>query len=259
MRSGGASNRLGRGLLVAAPLALGLAALALQMPALAGDAPGAPGSAEALVGSGSDNVPASTTVIPPMAPVTEPEAAGTGAAGNAASRPAPAEVDIDQYRDAQDVDSAHAPRLHSLNEFLAETSDLSPIGVEIRQDHCKLADGERAEGLAIVGVRRGSPAAQAGLRAAANTTHSVLEGFMVVASLVFPPAILATALLDSSHVGESYDLIVGVDGERVSNVLEFEDRMRDVKPGDIVYLSLIRDGSRIQVPVHVPLDTAWTY
>lgn len=292
MRSGGGSDRFGRRLLIAAALALGLAPLALQAPALAGAdgaaaagptgaaaaksaTPAAPskppaaasaaaggaigGSAGASTNSGSEEIPSSTTVIPQMGQATAPVAAAAGAAGNPAPGSDSAETEIDQYRDAQDLDSVRPPRLHSLHEFLAETSDLSPIGVEIREDHCKLANGKRAEGLAIVRVRGGSPAAKAGLRAYRGTGRNVLEGFSVLAALVFPPAILATAMLDSTHVGESYDLIIGVDGERVSNMLEFEDQMRNVKPGDTVYLGLIRDGNRIQVPVHVPVDTAWTY
>ncbi|HXW83177.1 MAG TPA: PDZ domain-containing protein, partial [Candidatus Binataceae bacterium] len=55
-----------------------------------------------------------------------------------------------------------------------------------------------------------------------------------------------------SQIGERYDLIIGVDGERVTNSLDFEDRMRDLEPGEIVYLSVVRDGRRLQVKVTVP-------
>jgi hypothetical protein len=37
----------------------------------------------------------------------------------------------------------------------------------------------------------------------------------------------------------------------VVNFLDFEDRMRDVQPGEIVYLSIVRNGDRVQVPVHI--------
>ncbi|HJU28705.1 MAG TPA: PDZ domain-containing protein, partial [Candidatus Binataceae bacterium] len=73
-----------------------------------------------------------------------------------------------------------------------------------------------------------------------------------------PPAVVAVPILDQVHVGESYDLIVAVDGSRVTNFLDFEDRMRDVRPGEIVYLSIVRDGNRVQVPVHVPTTFAPT-
>jgi S1-C subfamily serine protease len=101
-------------------------------------------------------------------------------------------------------------------------------------------------------VANGSPAAQAGLRAYRRTVRDVLEAASFAAALVFPPAVIAVPLFDQVHIGETYDLIIGVDGARVTNFLDFEDRMRDVQPGEIVYLSIIRDGSRLQVPVNVP-------
>ena len=71
-------------------------------------------------------------------------------------------------------------------------------------------------------------------------------------ALLFPPAILAVAAVEQIRFGESYDMIIGVDGMRVTNFLDFEDLMRDVRPGEIVYLSIVRDGKRVQVPVQLP-------
>jgi len=67
--------------------------------------------------------------------------------------------------------------------------------------------------------------------------------------------VLAVAVLEGTHVGESYDMIIGVDGKRVTNYLDFEDEMRDARPGDVVYLSVVRNGKRIQTPVHLPIAT----
>jgi S1-C subfamily serine protease len=80
----------------------------------------------------------------------------------------------------------------------------------------------------------------------------MLEGAAVAASLFFPPAIMAVALVDGSRVGESYDMIIAVDSVRVTNFLDFNDRMRQVQPGDIIYLTVVRNGKRIQVQVKVP-------
>jgi C-terminal processing protease CtpA/Prc len=183
-------------------------------------------------------------------PASQSNAADTAAANKA----------IQEYEDAQNLGApGSVPRLHTLNEFLSETSETSPIGVELREDICKLNNGAKAEGLAVLSVRKDSPAAKAGLQSAHNTTHQVLEGASVIAALVFPPAIMATAIIDETRVGESYDVIIGVDGKRVSNVLEFEDQIRDLKGGDVVYLTVVRKGSRLQIPVQVPPGTAWTY
>jgi S1-C subfamily serine protease len=63
-------------------------------------------------------------------------------------------------------------------------------------------------------------------------------------------------VFDQVHLGESYDLIIGVDGSRVTNFLDFEERLRDVQAGEIVYLSIIRNGERMQIPVPVPDNLA---
>jgi S1-C subfamily serine protease len=57
------------------------------------------------------------------------------------------------------------------------------------------------------------------------------------------------------QVGESYDMIIGVDGSRVTNFLDFQDRMRDLQPGEIVYLSVVRNGKRLQVTLPVTATT----
>ena len=144
------------------------------------------------------------------------------------------------------------PKLHSLNEYLNETDELSPLGLRLRAERRGLKYGGEAEGLLIVSITPGSPAANAGLHAYNRTTKNILEGAAIGASLVFPPAIFAIALFDPIPFGESYDLIIGVDASRVTNFLDFESQVRDVRPGEIVYLNIVRDGSRLQVPVQVP-------
>jgi hypothetical protein len=47
-----------------------------------------------------------------------------------------------------------------------------------------------------------------------------------------------------------------VDGNRVTNFLDFEDRMREVRGGVLVYFSIVRDGRRKQITVKVPRDMA---
>jgi hypothetical protein len=144
------------------------------------------------------------------------------------------------------------PQLHSLQEFISEVDNTSPLGVELREERRKLRSGSEADGLLIVGVMNNSPASKAGLRAYQRTAHDVMEGVAVAAALVFPPAMLAVPIFDQVHVAETYDLIIGVDGCRVTNFVDFEDRMRDAQPGEIVYLSIVRNGDRLQVPVQLP-------
>ena len=145
-------------------------------------------------------------------------------------------------------------RVGSLRQYTAEAGVSSPIGVELREDTGKLADGEKIAGLAIITVKAASPAAVAGLHPYSTMTHDVIEGASVAAAFFFPPAILAVTVLDQARLGESFDLIIGVDGKRVSNVIDFDDQMRLAHPGDRVYLSVLRDGARLQIPVDVPRE-----
>jgi len=145
----------------------------------------------------------------------------------------------------------------SPDPWTVESEEVCPLGMEMREAHRRLKSGETAGGLLIVKVERDSVAEHAGLRPYKRAGHTVLEGVAIGAAMIFPPAILAVPVIDYTEVGESYDMIIGVDGARVSNVLDFEDHMRNLQPGETIYFSVVRDGRRIQVPVQIPpLSTA---
>ena len=139
-----------------------------------------------------------------------------------------------------------------VQQYLSEDTVTSPIGFELREARRKLSSGEEADGLLIMDVKQGSPAAQVGLKPYKHGAHDALAGAAIAGAIFFPPAIMLVPALDYTHIGESYDMIIGVDGSRVSNFLDFEDRMHDLQPGEIVYLSVVRNGKRVQVPVPVP-------
>ncbi|MHB8384357.1 MAG: PDZ domain-containing protein, partial [Candidatus Binataceae bacterium] len=143
----------------------------------------------------------------------------------------------------------------SMQTYLSEDAISSPIGIQLREARRTLKSGEEADGLLITEVTKGSPAAVAGLHGSSRAIHNVLLGVMIVGALAFPPAIVGVPLLDYTQIGESYDLIIGVDGARVTDFLDFQDRMRDLKPGEIVYLSVVRDGHRHQFRVGIPVGT----
>jgi hypothetical protein len=189
---------------------------------------------------GSEKLPVTTTEIPPLVPaVQSPKPV----------KPA-ADAPVVRYDLAQPNEAERQSQ--DLQEFLEEGENRSPLGIVMRESQRRLDDGGDVDGLLIVNVRPGSPAARAGLLGYSAAGRDVLEGAAIAAALFFPPAILAVAVLDDRHVGESYDMIIGVDGRRVANFIDFEDHMRNLEPGEIVYLSILRNNKRIQVPVELP-------
>ena len=159
------------------------------------------------------------------------------------------------------VDDPNLPDgIGSLRDFMSETEETSPIGFEVRETRRKLKTGEELSGLLILKVEKDSAAAKAGLRPFRAAAHKALEALAIGATLAFPPAILAVPAIDYADIGESYDMIVGVDGVRVARFIDFEERMRNLQPGELVYFSLVRDGRRIQIPVSIPsLTTSASY
>ena len=190
----------------------------------------------------------------------DPAAAAASQAPSAAPSPASDDDTAAQERENPEIAKYEAvqsgmvdpTQVQGLREFMAEGPIESPIGVELEEARRKLSGGGEADGLLVVEVAKGSPAEQAGLRAWTRTGRNVLIGAAVAAAVVMPPAIFLVPMIDYAQVGERYDMIIGVDGERVTNFLDFQDRMRDLQPGEIVYLSLVRDGHRLQIKVSVP-------
>jgi S1-C subfamily serine protease len=141
--------------------------------------------------------------------------------------------------------------------MLNDEDDSSSLGFIVRPDHRRLKDGEEADGLLVLSVNANGPAAKAGLKSYQHRVRSAIEAAAIGAGFIFPPAAFAMLLmpvLESTNAGDSYDLIVGIDGNRVSSLPEFEDSIRDVQPGEIVYLNLVRNGDRLQLPIKVPPD-----
>jgi hypothetical protein len=188
--------------------------------------------------------PPGTTIIPPATP--PPAVTGQDAYAN--------NPQLLNYEANQQM-PLNEPQLHSLQEFMNEGVNASPLGVELQEGERRL-NGREVDGLLVVAVQPNSPAAQAGVQAGHRAAHDVLEGAAVAASLVFPPAVLAVPVIETIQLGENYDMIIGVDGNRVTNFMDFEDRLRDAQPGETVYLNILRSGKRLQVAVKMPPQSA---
>jgi C-terminal processing protease CtpA/Prc len=151
------------------------------------------------------------------------------------------------------------PEPQGAQEYMDANEQVSVFGIEMRVDTRK---AERdVQGLLVIDIEPGSPGASAGLRPFRERTRDVLNGVGMLAAMAFPPAIVIVPIVESVPLHESYDLIIGVDGTRVTNFADLWERMRTVRPGEIVYLNLLRDGHRVQVPMQVtsavPPPQAW--
>ena len=193
-----------------------------------------------------EEAPPGTTVIPSAAQEQAlPPDAGAGSSSS----------QVVNYEANQQM-PLNEPQLHSLQEFMNEGTNTSPLGVELQEGARRGKNGREIDGLLVVALQPGSPAEVAGLQAGHRAAHDVLEGAAVAASLVFPPAVLAVPVIETIQLGENYDLIIGVDGNRVTNFMDFQDQLREAQPGETVYLNILRSGKRLQVPVEMPQPSA---
>jgi S1-C subfamily serine protease len=150
------------------------------------------------------------------------------------------------------ADDLKGPPIHSLNDYLGGADEISPLGMTLYEGQVSLSDGHSVRGLVIARIIKGGPASAAGLREPSATASDVILGAAMVASFVFPPAMLAVPVIAAIPSGKQGDVVIAVDASRVRNILDFENLMQDVQPGEIVYLTIIRSGKRLQIPVPMP-------
>ena len=204
-----------------------------------------------------EKAPPATTEIAPASLddlKQHPSGAALDAQAAADSQPSNEGNDIAKYQEEQ----SGMPPGQLMQGFGSDGELSTPFGMQLREAKRSLKSGEDADGLLITTVQKGGPAATAGLHPYTHGVHDALAGAAMAAAMIPPfgaPAILLLPVLDIMQVGESYDMIIGVDGSRVTNFLDFQDRMRDLQPGEIIYLSIVRNGKRLQVTLPVTADT----
>jgi S1-C subfamily serine protease len=136
----------------------------------------------------------------------------------------------------------------------AEPLEVQPLGITVRDDTGNLEDRAGVRGAAV--VRVSVQGASAGILHDHYAFHTVATGVLIgaglAAAVLFPPAVMAVAILAGQRDhAESCDLIIAVDGTRVRNTVDLVDAMQDIRTGDAVYLTIVRQGQRKQVVVHV--------
>lgn len=84
-------------------------------------------------------------------------------------------------------------------------------------------------GIMVTTVYRGSGAASAGLR----------------------PAAVAESLFGDTYIERAGDIIVGIDGQEINNNEDIQRAIADKKPGEVVQVRIVRQGSTVTVSVRL--------
>jgi hypothetical protein len=180
----------------------------------------------------------------------------TSQADNTNSLPSSPNGQAAPYQTQRNANQIEPP---GLQEYLDASEEISLFGMDLRIERRKAE--KEIQGLLIVDLAPGSPGATAGLHPYRQPTRDFLNGVGMLAAMAFPPAVAVVPIVESVPLGEAYDLIIGVDGSRVTNFIDFYFCMRDVQPGEVVYLNVLRNGRRVQVPVQitsaVPPPQSW--
>jgi len=116
--------------------------------------------------------------------------------------------------------------------------------------------GGEEHGLEVLTIDPNSPAAQAGMQARAGMT-AVGAALTTLSSILPGGSILATkALGGTGAVGQGGDLIVAIDDKRVRDQSDLESAIERLKPGDTMYLTVIRPDGTGDHPAHKTIKIA---
>ena len=127
--------------------------------------------------------------------------------------------------------------------------DVTTLGISVMNGTAELEGKGQVKGVRIRSVLPGTAAAIAGLRGEQAAVSSFLTAGFLVAGMLFPPAALGAVVVRGAGIGESYDLIIAIDGQRTRNVQELVEALAGATSGELVYLVLIRGGRRYNVVV----------
>jgi S1-C subfamily serine protease len=114
------------------------------------------------------------------------------------------------------------------------------LGVGVQFIESNDQPGRTVRGLEIVSVDPGSPADRAGLRGAGSMTTLGASGATAGALMAPLDLIFMPLLKKAGQLGQSGDLIVAIDDKRVESATDLQDELDQLKPGDILYFTLVR-------------------
>lgn len=122
----------------------------------------------------------------------------------------------------------------------AHRQPLPYLGISVQRIESHSTPGRHIEGLEIVSVDPGSPAERAGLKARGTMTKLGASGATAAALMAPLDIALMPLLKKTGQLGQTGDLIVAIDDQRVTNEADMQTALAESKPGDTIYLTLVR-------------------
>jgi S1-C subfamily serine protease len=130
--------------------------------------------------------------------------------------------------------------------------DFRWLGIQVKNGEGTISGRHGFDGVEILAVLPRGPAAAAGLHGERQQVQAALTLGLLAASLFFPPAMLGIAVLGSTGLGKSQELIIAVDRARIHDVSDFGAALDQVQPGEVVYLTVVGGGQRKQISIALP-------
>ena len=130
------------------------------------------------------------------------------------------------------------------------------LGISVQRIESHSAPGRDVQGLEIVSIDPGSPAERAGLRGRGTMTKLGASGATAAALMAPLDIALMPLLKKTGQLGQTGDLIVAIDDRRVSSEADLQAALAESKPGDMIYLTIVRlgnNGARKTVKLPVKL------
>ena len=207
------------------------------------------GPAGAQTQSGPKSIQAGgdqTLELPPTASGRSGVAAPGAAEPGAPKQSAPEQNVPEQNAPGQPAETTAEPDLGSDNAPLPSdlpasenNGPLPYLGITVLYA-VSIRDGQKVGGLEVMDIDENSPASRAGLKARTPMTTIGASGATAGELLGPLDAALRPLLAKSGQLGEDGDLIVAIDDHRVTSDSDLPDHLARLHPGDIIYLTVLR-------------------